>query len=336
MGLETGNYISDLTPAWPTGSESKSQGDDHLRLIKTVVKNTFPNGSRPFYFPVTESISGTLSLDATDWNNIVEVDTTAGDVTVNLPSTLGASDKGWSCEVVKISNDANAALVAPAAGTILTKVGDVATVRVGVLCEPARFIWNGTAWRCSKPGPMIGSAEEFDGPSLPPGYLWENGTSFSSTNFAELYKALGSSRTTSFDKRGRLSFSKDNMGSDAGRLTTTNEIDGDTLAAVGGAASETLAAVKIPTLSVSLSMNQVAALNTVDSTSFSLEGDGSSMNVGNGGSVISVPKPTNLIQRTGTTSVHTPTGTGAYINGAQTAVQRTPQGIIVNRILRAC
>lgn len=43
MGLETATYISDLNPANPTGSDARSTGDDHLRLIKSAIKTTFPN-----------------------------------------------------------------------------------------------------------------------------------------------------------------------------------------------------------------------------------------------------------------------------------------------------
>lgn len=43
MGLETGTYISDLNAANPAGTDSKSQGDDHIKLIKSTIKNTFPN-----------------------------------------------------------------------------------------------------------------------------------------------------------------------------------------------------------------------------------------------------------------------------------------------------
>lgn len=45
MGLETGTYINDLVSTNPTSSDPKSQGDDHLRLLKSTVKATFPNVS---------------------------------------------------------------------------------------------------------------------------------------------------------------------------------------------------------------------------------------------------------------------------------------------------
>jgi hypothetical protein len=38
MGLETGTTIAALNAAWPLGSDLRSQGDDHLRLVKSVVK----------------------------------------------------------------------------------------------------------------------------------------------------------------------------------------------------------------------------------------------------------------------------------------------------------
>ena len=39
MGLETGAYLDSLTIANPLGTDAKSDGDAHLRLIKTVVRN---------------------------------------------------------------------------------------------------------------------------------------------------------------------------------------------------------------------------------------------------------------------------------------------------------
>lgn len=43
MGLETGTYIDSLVVTNPLGSDAKNAGDDHLRLIKSTIKATFPN-----------------------------------------------------------------------------------------------------------------------------------------------------------------------------------------------------------------------------------------------------------------------------------------------------
>jgi len=45
MGLETGNYISALVKTNPLSSDNVSEGDDHLQLIKKILKQTFPAGT---------------------------------------------------------------------------------------------------------------------------------------------------------------------------------------------------------------------------------------------------------------------------------------------------
>lgn len=37
------NYINGLDSSYPTGSDPINQGDDHIRMIKNVLKTTFPN-----------------------------------------------------------------------------------------------------------------------------------------------------------------------------------------------------------------------------------------------------------------------------------------------------
>jgi hypothetical protein len=44
MGLEVATLIHQLDPANPVGgTDPKSQGDDHIRMIKATLQNTFPN-----------------------------------------------------------------------------------------------------------------------------------------------------------------------------------------------------------------------------------------------------------------------------------------------------
>lgn len=47
MPLEIATYLNALDPANPTGLDPKSQGDDHIRLIKTALKATFPSLNAP-------------------------------------------------------------------------------------------------------------------------------------------------------------------------------------------------------------------------------------------------------------------------------------------------
>lgn len=43
MGLEAATYPSQLVVTNPTAGDPKSQGDDHIRLLKTVLQTTLPN-----------------------------------------------------------------------------------------------------------------------------------------------------------------------------------------------------------------------------------------------------------------------------------------------------
>lgn len=67
MGLEVATYISGLNASNPVGvSDPKSQGDDHLRLIKSTLLNTFPN------------ISGAMNASQAELNRLVGVTGTTG------------------------------------------------------------------------------------------------------------------------------------------------------------------------------------------------------------------------------------------------------------------
>ena len=43
MSIETAQFIDELDENWPTNIDNVSEGDDHLRLIKSVLKSQFPN-----------------------------------------------------------------------------------------------------------------------------------------------------------------------------------------------------------------------------------------------------------------------------------------------------
>ncbi len=47
MPLESASYVSQLVATNPLSTDSVAQADDHLRLIKSVLFNTFPNLSGP-------------------------------------------------------------------------------------------------------------------------------------------------------------------------------------------------------------------------------------------------------------------------------------------------
>ena len=66
MSLESATTIAQLVASNPTPTDPKSQGDDHLRLIKSVLQNSFPNFTGPidqFYVKKTgDTMTGNLTL----------------------------------------------------------------------------------------------------------------------------------------------------------------------------------------------------------------------------------------------------------------------------------
>ena len=66
MGLEAGTSIAALDAVWPLGSDPENQGDDHIRLIKAVLKTTFPGvGGNGFATPITATESQLNFVDLT-------------------------------------------------------------------------------------------------------------------------------------------------------------------------------------------------------------------------------------------------------------------------------
>ena len=54
MSLESATTINQLDPSNPAGPDKLSSGDDHIRLIKQALKNTFPNITGPMLLTQAE------------------------------------------------------------------------------------------------------------------------------------------------------------------------------------------------------------------------------------------------------------------------------------------
>ena len=91
MGYEAVTDIDGLVIANPAGGDNVSQGDDHIRMLKTVLKNIFPGSSgNGFATPITATeaeINKLASLATT----AVELGYLAG-ISANMASLLGAAD----------------------------------------------------------------------------------------------------------------------------------------------------------------------------------------------------------------------------------------------------
>ena len=97
MALETGNYIDDLVITNPTASDPISQGDDHLQLIKKVVKQSFPSVDSAVHAihpsataPATSLTAGLMWFDTSA--NLLKIRNEANDAWVTLAVSIVTSN----------------------------------------------------------------------------------------------------------------------------------------------------------------------------------------------------------------------------------------------------
>jgi len=77
MALESTTYIDGLVVTNPTGTDPRSQGDDHIRLVKSTIRSTFPN------------VSGAMTATHTELNLIDGYTGTTAELNYNDVPTLG-------------------------------------------------------------------------------------------------------------------------------------------------------------------------------------------------------------------------------------------------------
>lgn len=94
MTIESSQFINQLNTAFPRSTDLLKEGDDHIRLIKANLKNTFPN--------ITTSIS--ISSDTLNYlNNNIKVSPT-GVVFNNTISTTGGAGVDFRSTEVQVGN----------------------------------------------------------------------------------------------------------------------------------------------------------------------------------------------------------------------------------------
>ena len=80
MALETGNYLNDLNETYPTATDTISEGDGHLQLIKKVLKQSFAGVDRASEYiyvhtsaPTVDVGKGRLWLDTSTTPNLLKI-----------------------------------------------------------------------------------------------------------------------------------------------------------------------------------------------------------------------------------------------------------------------
>ena len=206
MTVESAAFISGLVPAYPPGSDSISEGDDHLRLLKTVLQGTFPNANEAIngiHTGTSEPSSktaGTIWYDTTASNKVLKVYNGSSFVTLPISpevafKLMGATNVGWVLPTT--DGSANQYLKTDAAGNLdwASPAGSELPSQTG---HSGKFLTtNGTSasWGTTT-GTLLGVTHRKDSSNLRPAtddtyentgmYVTHNKTSATSNLYIEL------------------------------------------------------------------------------------------------------------------------------------------------------
>jgi len=123
MGLETGTYIDSLVTTNPVATDGLAQADDHLRLIKSTLKSTFP------------SITGAVSTTQAELNVLDGITSSTSELNVLDGITATTAELNFTDGVtsnIQTQIDLKSPLADPTfTGTLNAPTANVTTVDLG-------------------------------------------------------------------------------------------------------------------------------------------------------------------------------------------------------------
>ena len=116
MGLETGTYISDLNSSNPVAGDPVNEGDDHIRLVKSTVKATFP------------SVTGAVTSTHTELNKLDGVTANTAELNYVDVTTLGTAQASKAV-TVDASKDSTGIRNLVVSGTVTSSAGLLTSIQ---------------------------------------------------------------------------------------------------------------------------------------------------------------------------------------------------------------
>lgn len=322
MSLESATFIQSLVSTNPVASDAVSQGDDHIRLLKSVLKATFPNATKAWYQPSFSSKSTNFTITSAEQGTTFLVSTASASLVATLP-VLSSGDAGWECHFLKINGGTNPFWVQPGSGSINSgEMAGLTRARRSIPGHRTTAMWTGSSWWMTRvPNVPVGSIITIAGLSLPIGYEWPNGQTLSSasTNYNEYFNIMGSGFTHNL--LGRVVAMKEVT--ETLITTAVSGFSGATHGGSGGSQSHTLTSAEMPSHTHTINIADSGHSHTVNSDV---------LNTGSAGSFD--PVAGNLTVATATTSTNTSGITATAVatggGGAHRNVQPT---IMLQKIL---
>jgi microcystin-dependent protein len=315
MPLESATYIDDLNTSNPAHTDGLSEADSHMRLIKSVLKTTFPN------------IAGAVTASHTELNTA-------------LAQSLGTSEHRFPLGTVSLPGltpvgDPNTGIYSPGADQLNVAIAGAVVAALAAAGLTVTGTISPTGAYLGGTGQLVptGVILDFAGTSAPTGYLLAYGQDVSRETYADLFSVIGETfgagnGVTTFtlpDHRGRVSAGKDDMGgSSANRITSA--LNGDTLGATGGSETHTLTGAESGQKAIS------SASVTISDPGHTHATGANSINVAAGGDTYRNSGTSGTATSSNTTGI-TATFTLAA-SDAGSAHNNTQPTIILNKIIK--
>jgi hypothetical protein len=251
MALETGENINNLVPANPPAGDPVSQGDDHLRLIKKVIQQSFPSvnqGSNPVIASTTapsliiadgagyagskgsqglvwhDLTTNTLKINKSttavaDWITLAISPLTSNSVDVNAGTVDGAVIGGATPAAITGTTLTGSTSLALATGATVTGIDN------GALGSSATLLATQGAVKTYVDAQVTAADLDFEGDGGTTGAVdldsqtldIAGGASITTTASGQTLTVAADDATTAV--KGVASFSSDNFGVTAGAVT---------------------------------------------------------------------------------------------------------------------
>jgi hypothetical protein len=123
MGLETGTYLDALVPTNPVATDGLAQADDHIRLLKSTLANSFP------------SITGAVTVTQGELNVLDGITSSTAELNVLDGITATTAELNFTDGVtsnIQTQLDTKAPLASPTfTGILNAPTANVTTVDLG-------------------------------------------------------------------------------------------------------------------------------------------------------------------------------------------------------------
>lgn len=147
MTIESVTYIDDLNASYPAGTDVKSEGDNHIRNIKTAIKATFPSIDGPVTTTQAElNILDGATVTTAELNVLDGVTATAAKLNAPTSGTATATTSGTSIDFGSIPSWAKRIVISfvgvSTSGTsnMLVRIGDAGGIETTGYDENSTYI----------------------------------------------------------------------------------------------------------------------------------------------------------------------------------------------------